>query len=341
MMGLMEGARVYHLGGSGHHSLLLPFDRNQDAVTAAVMDAGQTTAVTGPVFLTYNVRGERMPTPKPTDRAVPLTMVSIAGINFDYSAVDLATFVERENGDPITLADASALVDEAEANAEGPWRIAVSTQNDLLRSGQSPLPLRNEVPGFRLRIQRAFTQMCRTWYVTLSAMRTQGVQTRGAPPQVQGRPLPGIPVLSAIGCGAFRGPYCQVPSLWAAALRATLENHVSADPWFEFVLVCFPDTNADRHNRDCFVRVFATYDQRLPPVRLLFNHSMMHTAHLLGTECGKRTGILNPSDVYAVRKGHIQTIIGPSNCSLETWACFGTAADTSRSRRSSRWGPRC
>ena len=123
------------------------------------------------------------------------------------------------------------------------------------------------------------------WSTALEAMRRAGVL---------------VPVLNAIGCGAFRGPFAEVPYLWAMALWEVLTVFDS----FVAVFVCFPHFPADQYNLRCFQQWFQTNDAR---VFLLSHHSAPHVAQCLSVLLGKpdAVGILNPSDTLAVRKGHI------------------------------------
>jgi hypothetical protein len=114
-----------------------------------------------------------------------------------------------------------------------------------------------------------------------------------------------FPVLCAIGCGAFRGKFgAQVPRLWATALHYVLStrsfNHVHA------VFMSAP-TFGDTNNYSPFTVTLNACNATTPmkvPVIVTEDMSMVTIAAILA-EAGYTAGILNPSDVEAMRRGWI------------------------------------
>ena len=135
-----------------------------------------------------------------------------------------------------------------------------------------------------VREDKARATMQDIWRHALSVMHLRGVE---------------VPVLCAIGCGAFRGSHSQVPRLWAEALAAAL--HASPAFAFRAVVVSVPTFGAD-NNHDPFSSVFGTPENAGLRVTLTKDHSMVAVAALLA-ERGIPAAILNPSDPEAVRCG--------------------------------------
>jgi hypothetical protein len=118
-----------------------------------------------------------------------------------------------------------------------------------------------------------------------------------------------FPVLCAIGCGAFRGKFGNmVPRLWATALHRVLStrrfHHIHA------VFLSAP-TFGDTSNYAPFVHTLRNLsegsDKSIPlkvPVVVTEDMSMVTIASQLA-DWGFAAGILNPSDVEAMRRGWI------------------------------------
>jgi hypothetical protein len=124
-------------------------------------------------------------------------------------------------------------------------------------------------------------RICRIWHHTLRSFQTAGVT---------------CPVLCAIGCGAFAGNVERVPETYAAALMDVL---TVADYGTEavFVSVVHP-----AHLAAFRAAVAAREGQLKTRVILAGDHGMLGLAIALARK-GFPTGILNPSDVEAVRNG--------------------------------------
>lgn len=103
-----------------------------------------------------------------------------------------------------------------------------------------------------------------------------------------------VPVLMAIGCGAFRGAIMDVAKYYAEALKDCLDRDSYG---FQAVVVSLVD--AEHHMY--FERVFASTTSTHPPV-LLSRRGMIGIALALTQNC-YRCGILNPSDAQAVLQG--------------------------------------
>ena len=177
----------------------------------------------------------------------------------------------------------SRIIDETQIDSV--WRVKVREINEYVRKPDTPVIEHTSNWQFKLIPHLVLERMRDVWCTALESMRRAGVL---------------VPVLNAIGCGAFRGPFAEVPYLWAMALWEVLtafENFIA-------VFVCFPHFPADQYNLRCFQRWFRPND---PRVFLLSNHSAPHVAQCLSVLLGKPDviGILNPSDTLAVRKGHI------------------------------------
>jgi hypothetical protein len=117
------------------------------------------------------------------------------------------------------------------------------------------------------------------------------------------------PVLCAIGCGAFidkpggGGQYTDVPGFWADALVHVLRNPTLAER-IDGVIVCIPTFN-EAHARAFGAALGQPRGGGLAvPVLVLRNHGVVEVAEWIANQ-NKRAGLLNPSDVQAVRQGAI------------------------------------
>lgn len=96
----------------------------------------------------------------------------------------------------------------------------------------------------------------------------------------------------------------QVPQLWAVALDRALR---SKDWGFARVVISLYDP-AKPYIYEDFVDVFSKSSSQFPVI-LTNEHGMLATADYLSeTLDGDVVGVLNPSDVLAVRSGMISTI---------------------------------
>lgn len=380
---LQQAARVFHPGsvddmdcGQGG---LLPYNRRQDAGLGDCFRA-QLTAVAGPVFLTAtpDANGDLRPKTgelRLSDPKCPrIILISIAGINLNYSAEDVRRYVSVVNPSPFcqlrqhdTHAEMEMWTNLVDDSRDGrpdvpyrtPWRKAVRTVQRILednltlhvpREGTStdeegtgqgrmltedvsvefaPGAVSSEVLGFRLNEQRVQTQMRRVWTMALHAASAMDANTA---------------VLTAIGCGAFRGPYVQVPRLWAQALREVLEGADARRrlfPAVDRVFVCFVRA-LQGPMTEVFEAVFRGYGsaaaaagRRPPPTCLILpDHSALSVAEFLARAKGHRVALLNPSDVYAVRKGHIGMFFdGGGHVALEELLGVATTAVLTMHRR--------
>ena len=197
----------------------------------------QSVAVCGPVYSMYDAQGN------PQARANrPFYVVSIPGINLDYSNHDKGWFLLK---DEKTVKDETAL--------------------------------RN--------------QMKQVWRVALLAFKECKVT---------------CPVLSAIGCGAFRGNVKDVPDHWAQALVDVLDDDVVAGA-FHVVVLSLP-TFGKYMNFDPFLAVFQKQKRQptAPPVLLTDGHGLVEVAEWVTERFPDEVaGVLNPSDAQAVRQGFI------------------------------------
>eukprot|EP01012_Entosiphon_sulcatum_P027669 TRINITY_DN33366_c0_g1_i1.p1 TRINITY_DN33366_c0_g1~~TRINITY_DN33366_c0_g1_i1.p1 ORF type:complete len:419 (-),score=82.28 TRINITY_DN33366_c0_g1_i1:7-1263(-) len=123
------------------------------------------------------------------------------------------------------------------------------------------------------------------------------------------------PCLSAIGCGAFKGPFADVPGLWARALFEVLSEH---DYGFRAVFDSLPTFGEDNFTE--FSNVFALLEgqgkQLKTAVVLLEDRSMVAIANHLA-QANHNAGILNPSDVQAIRQGRIGMFWDGGHVALE------------------------
>lgn len=140
--------------------------------------------------------------------------------------------------------------------------------------------------GQRLRTEPALQRMRLVWYHLLALWRHHGVVVGAA---------------CAIGCGAFAGPFAaQLPALWAHALVDVLARH---DFGLRLLVLCMPGNAA---NFAAYRGVLARHGARLrTPVVLTGLHSMASVAAAVGPALGLRGGLLNPSDVVALRMGFL------------------------------------
>lgn len=105
------------------------------------------------------------------------------------------------------------------------------------------------------------------------------------------------PVLCAIGCGAFKGRFGDVPHCVAQATAAVL---MEGNFRFKAVVFCLPGFGAGDNNFSVFSSVFAEHDKRLPvPVMLVEDRGMLAIANRLRA-LGAKAGVLNPSDCDAL-----------------------------------------
>ncbi|KAJ9465951.1 hypothetical protein DIPPA_20099 [Diplonema papillatum] len=133
-----------------------------------------------------------------------------------------------------------------------------------------------------------FQRIKETWAHVLHVMHQRGVKW---------------PVLCGIGCGAFKGDFAEVPSLWAEGLVAQLCLR-DGYPGFEGVVVSLPAAPAESHFAS-FARAAAARGAELQtPLVLSADRSMVTIADKL-SERRRPAGILNPSDAEAVRRGRI------------------------------------
>ena len=147
-----------------------------------------------------------------------------------------------------------------------------------------------------LKIQEVKSRMSQIWYHTLAVMSKAKIQ---------------YPVLCAIGCGEFKGKFKAVPQLWAETLAEVLSK---TDFEFDVVIVSLPTFGDDNYSE--FETVFATEKNLKTPVLLVENYGMLTIADRLSSQ-GHSSGILNPSDVEAVRKGHIGMFWDGGHIALE------------------------
>eukprot|EP01060_Flectonema_neradi_P001489 TRINITY_DN10899_c2_g1_i2.p1 TRINITY_DN10899_c2_g1~~TRINITY_DN10899_c2_g1_i2.p1 ORF type:complete len:563 (+),score=97.68 TRINITY_DN10899_c2_g1_i2:85-1689(+) len=123
-----------------------------------------------------------------------------------------------------------------------------------------------------------------------------------------------FPVLCAIGCGAFKGGFAEVPELWAQALAEQLSLREAYS--FEAVIISLPTFGTDR-NFDSFRKVFSDVEKELcHPVVLTERYSMVEIASHIA-RLGHTSAILNPSDVEAVRRGKIGMFWDGGHAALE------------------------
>ena len=233
--------------------------------------------------------------------------MSIAGINLEDGLHDVREHVQEASG-----------LDEAQVEAlirGETWRAACRNLSEHLGNHHAWVQdfLTPPAPAaWTLNVRTLFPRMQQVWHTALAAMRRQGVE---------------YAVLSAIGCGAFRGPFAEVPALWAAALRCVLEAAGPSDGLPPHVVVCFPPFPADGYNYCCFVRAFSGHRTGVP-VELRRGVGMLEVAVWL-RQRGCSVGLLNPSDVLAVRKGHIGMFFdGGGHLALEEILAVSTTALT-------------
>ena len=123
-----------------------------------------------------------------------------------------------------------------------------------------------------------------------------------------------FPVLCAIGCGAFKGGFAEVPKLWAQALAEQLSLKDAYS--FEAVIISLPTFGSDR-NFESFHKVFTEAESSLShAVVLTERYSMVEIASHIA-RVGHAAAILNPSDVEAVRRGKIGMFWDGGHAALE------------------------
>ena len=125
------------------------------------------------------------------------------------------------------------------------------------------------------------------------------------------------PVLCGIGCGAFKGKYgSQVPRLWASALAHELQyrkfTNISA------VFISLPTFGTDNNYAPFKMVLSKAHEEKafMTPAIVVEDASMMDIAIQLSRN-KKRTGILNPSDVQALRHGWIGMYWDDGHIALE------------------------
>eukprot|EP01064_Diplonema_japonicum_P015597 TRINITY_DN2332_c0_g1_i1.p1 TRINITY_DN2332_c0_g1~~TRINITY_DN2332_c0_g1_i1.p1 ORF type:complete len:510 (+),score=80.23 TRINITY_DN2332_c0_g1_i1:23-1531(+) len=121
------------------------------------------------------------------------------------------------------------------------------------------------------------------------------------------------PVLCAIGCGAFKGPFDEVPSLWAAALADQLCG--VAYP-FDGVILSLPSFGKE-DNFSEFQKVLQSVEGSLQTGVILTAKKAMITVASALAENDLPSGMLNPSDVQAVRNGKIGMFWDGGHTALE------------------------
>jgi hypothetical protein len=140
----------------------------------------------------------------------------------------------------------------------------------------------------RIYKDKALKRMEEITHLFMSAFRDVGVK---------------YPVLCAIGCGAFKGPFQEiVPRLWATAMKNCLKRR---DYGFHLVVISIPEFEpSGEANLKAFRAVFNEKTRVSLPVKvhLTEKHSMVTVARSF-REMGLPSGILNPSDAQAVRGG--------------------------------------
>lgn len=107
-----------------------------------------------------------------------------------------------------------------------------------------------------------------------------------------------VPVLCAIGCGAFCGNNREIVGLWAEAAATVLSQQ---DYGFRAVVFCLVG-GTDNYER--FVTGVAPFATTLrTPVLLLRDRDMLEVADTLVRRHGVRSGVLNPADWQTMVNG--------------------------------------
>ena len=128
-------------------------------------------------------------------------LVSIAGINFEYSIEDIREFVLGPKDSVVN--DNTIKIFEGGARNLG--NLLKNNGSSFDRAGQwSP---EEPLKSYRINLPKVHEQMQNTWMVSLQAMLRNKVEWA---------------VLCALGCSAYRGPFPEVATLWAEALRDLL-----------------------------------------------------------------------------------------------------------------------
>ena len=132
-----------------------------------------------------------------------------------------------------------------------------------------------------------------------------------------------FPVLCAIGCGAFKGSFGDIPFCVAQAVAAVL---LEGGFRFKAVVICLPGFSAEDDNFSIFSRVFEQHDKRLPvPVMLVEDRGMLTIANRLRV-LGLKAGVLNPSDCDALHpdRGYIGMYWDNGHVALEEMMALTT-----------------
>lgn len=304
---LAQAACVYYVSDpeeSTDQSKLLNFDREYEYDKN--LSAGQLTAVVGPVC----VVSDRNWKPVPLSDATVL-MVSVSGINLDYSPDDIQRYVPSLRTH--SRQDVQTLVDDSDTNQASPWRKAIDQWKRTDINTKKKNWNKEIAEKYKLDSQAFYSRMVEIWYLVLRAMDAQEMR---------------VAVVNAIGCGAFAGPFPIVPYLVAKALCAA----AAAQEWkhLQDILVCL--LNFDEFNRFQFEKALGERRAKQDTpcshidtnITLLFNHSSIHVASDLAKK-GVRVATLNPSDPYATRKGHIGMYFdGGGHIALEELLAVGT-----------------
>ena len=175
---------------------------------------------------------------------------------------------------------------------------------------------------FQIDEESAVAAMTETWMTALGAMHKEGIHTA---------------VIPAIGCGAFMGPFPEVPSLWCKALIRALAI-LNSDKIVR-VIICFVKYEKDRYNFEQFqdvcsksnlkeffhlnsnqdyeIRQYLTSEFRNTELVLAFNASSIHTAYHYQKAYNVKVALLNPSDVYAVCMGNIAMFFDGGHIAVE------------------------
>ena len=143
-----------------------------------------------------------------------------------------------------------------------------------------------------------------------------------------------VPVLCALGCGAFRGDVRDVPESWATAMRRVLG---AFDFGFRFVVISLPGFGGGNDNLRAFREVFragagAGADGG-PKVTVVLteHHGIADLADVASRMEGVRAGLLNPSDVAALRLGCLG-MYWADNLGASSAAAAADAEDAPRAR---------
>ena len=128
-----------------------------------------------------------------------------------------------------------------------------------------------------------------------------------------------FPCLNAIGCGAFKGPFQEVPQLWALAAFELLRDN---DYGFEAVFYSLPNFGDDNFAifGDVFQRRQSEHNEKLKaPVVMISDLSMVAIADWLSRK-DVLAGMLNPSDVKAIRQVRCGRLFSVRAPAWSVWA---------------------